>query len=59
MRTHVVLQHYDNLKVSVARAEQLATIDKSDIMSVVTKLRPEDIIRIDTAVRVSLGLEVE
>ena len=58
LKTHVLLQHYDNMKVSVAQAEQLATIDKSDIMSVVTKLRPEDLIRIDTAVRVSLGLEV-
>ncbi len=58
MKTHVLLQHYDNMKVSVAQAEQLATIDKSDILSVVTKLRAEDISRIDAAVRVSLGLEV-
>ena len=59
MKTHVLLQYYDNMKVSVAHAEQIATIDKTDIMSVVTKLRPEDVIRIDSAVRVSLGLEVD
>lgn len=58
MKTHVVLQHYDNLRVSVVQAEQMATIDKRDILSVVTKLRPEDMARVDAAVRVSLGLEV-
>ena len=29
MKTHVVLQHYDNLRVSVVQAEQIFTIDKS------------------------------
>ena len=58
MKTHVVLQHYDNLRVSVVQAEQMATIDKRDILSVVTKLRPEDMARVDAAVRVSLGVEV-
>ena len=58
MKTHVVLQHYDNLRVSVVQAEQIATIDKRDILSVVEKLRPEDMVRIDAAVRVSLGLGV-
>ena len=58
MKTQVDRQHYDNLRVSVVQAEQMATIDKRDILSVVTKLRPEDMARVDAAVRVSLGLEV-
>lgn len=58
MKTHVLLQHYDNLKVSVVQAEQIVTINKSDILSIVTKLRPEDVTRVDTAIRVSLGMEV-
>ena len=28
MKTHVLLQHYDNMKVSVAQAEQISTINK-------------------------------
>lgn len=58
MKTHVVLQHYDNLRVSVVQTEQIATIDKRDILSVVEKLRSEDMARIDAAVCVSLGLGV-
>ena len=59
MKTHVVIQHYPNLRTSVVQTEQMATIDKRDILSIVTKLRPEDMARVDTAVRVSLGLEVD
>mgnify|MGYP000010323066 FL=1 len=58
MKTHVIIQHYDNLRTSVVQAEQIATIDKRDILSVVTTLRPEDMVRVNAAVRVSLGLEV-
>ncbi|MDD4688538.1 MAG: type II toxin-antitoxin system PemK/MazF family toxin [Eubacteriales bacterium] len=58
LKTHVLLQHYDNMRVSVVQAEQIVTINKSDILSVVTKLRPEDITRVDNAVRISIGLEV-
>lgn len=58
MKTHVVLQYYDNLQVSVVQTEQIATIDKQDILSVVEKLRQEDMARVDAAVRVSLGLGV-
>ena len=57
MKTHVLLQHYDNLKISVVQTEQIATIDKSDIISVITKMSPEDMVRVDAAIRVSLGLE--
>jgi len=58
MKTHVLLQHYDNLKLSVVRAEQIATIDKNDVISVIGTLRPEDMVRVDAALKVSLGLEV-
>lgn len=58
MKTHVLLQHYDNLRVSVVQAEQIVTINKTEILSVVTKLRPEDMTRVDNAVRISIGLEV-
>ena len=40
------------------KTEQMATIDKRDILSVVEKLRLEDMARVDVAVRVSLGLGV-
>lgn len=40
------------------KTEQMATIDKRDILSVVEKLRLEDMVRVDAAVRVSLGLGV-
>jgi len=58
MKTHVLLQHYDNLKLSVVQAEQMATIDKSDVLDVVEQLKPEDMARVDAAIRFSLGLEV-
>ena len=57
MKTHVLLQHYDNLKLSVVQTEQLATIDKRDVLSVVGQLRPEDMVRVDAALLFSLGLE--
>lgn len=57
MKTHVLLQHYDNLKLSVVQAEQITTIDKSDVISVVEQLRPEDMARVDAALRCSLGME--
>lgn len=58
MKTRVIIQNYDNLRTSVVQAEQIATIDKRDVLSVVTTLRPEDMVRVNAAVRVSLGLEV-
>lgn len=58
MKTHVLLQHYENMKTSMVQAEQIATINKTDILSVVTHLRPEDIARVDAAVLVSVGLAV-
>ena len=55
--THVVLQWYPGLKkVSVLQAEQLATINKDDVFSVVGHLKEEDMKRVDMAVLTSLGL---
>ena len=57
--THVVLQHYAGLrKVSVLQAEQLATIDKGDVISIVDHLTDNDMARVDQALAASLGLGV-
>ena len=58
LQTHVLLQHYKKLKLSVVQTEQMATIDRSDVLDVVEQLRPEDMARIDAAIKYSLGLEV-
>ena len=57
MKTHVLLQHYDNLKLSVVQTEQVATIDKRNVLGVIGQLRPEDMVRVDAALKFSLGLE--
>jgi len=57
--THIVIQHYEGLrKVSVVQAEQLATIDKEDVLSVIDHLSKADMARVDAALIASLGLEV-
>ena len=56
--THVVIQWYEGLKPSMIQCEQLATISKNDVLSYVTHLRDEDMIRLDKALRASLSLEV-
>lgn len=57
--THVVLQWYRGLKkVSVVQTEQLATIDKGDVISVIDHLTDADMARVDRAIIASLGLEV-
>ena len=58
MKTHVLLQHYDDLLLSVVKAEQIDTVDKDDILGIITMLRPEDVARINAAILVSLGLEM-
>lgn len=58
MRTHVLLQNYDHLRLSVVQAEQMTTIDKADVLGVIEQLRPEDMARVDAALSFSLGLEV-
>lgn len=55
--THVVLQHYDNLKPCVVMTEQLATVDKEDVLSYMAHLRDEDMVRVNRAVIASLQLE--
>ena len=57
--THVVLQHYEGLRPSMIQTEQLATIDKGDVLGYINHLRPEDMIRMDQALMASLGLEVQ
>ena len=57
MPTHIVIQHYDGLrKVSVVQAEQLATIDKGDVISVIDHLSDADMERVNQALKVSLEL---
>ena len=64
--THVVLQWYGGfilieailMKVSVVQTEQLATIDKGDVISVIDHLTDADMARVDRAIIASLGLEV-
>lgn len=58
MKTHVLLQHYDELLLSVVKTEQIDTVDKDDVLEIITEIRTEDMVRIDAAIRVSLGLEV-
>ena len=57
IKTHVLLTWYDELKPSLIQAEQLATVDKGDVLSYITHLRDEDMIRLDKALIFSLGLE--
>ena len=48
MPTHIVLQHYEGLrKVSVVHTEQIATIDKGDVISVIDHLTEADMARVD------------
>lgn len=58
MKTHVLLQYYDELLLSVVKTEQIDTVDKDDVLEIITEIRTEDMVRIDAAIRVSLGLEV-
>lgn len=59
MPTHIVIQHYEGLrKVSVVQAEQLATLDKGDVISVIDHLTEADMARVDIALMASLGLGV-
>lgn len=59
MPTHVVLQWYPGLKkTSVVQTEQIATIAKDDVMSVIDHLSDADMARVDRAIIASLGLEV-
>ena len=53
-----LLQWYDFLyKPSVVLTSQIMTVDRSDIIAVLGELRPEDQIRVDKALKASLGLE--
>lgn len=52
-----LIQWYDFLaKPSVILAGQIMTVDRSDISAVLGVLRPEDQVRVDRAIKASLGL---
>ena len=56
--THVLLQWYEGLKKpTVVQAEQIATISKDDVMSIVDHLREEDMKRVEQAIITSLELK--
>lgn len=58
--TKVVLQWYGGLRnVSVVETEQLSTISKDDVISVIDRLRPEDMERVNKALMASLALGEE
>ncbi len=56
LQTHVPIDHYDGLKPSMIKTEQLATIDKSSVSGYITHLRSDDMALLDRALMVSLGL---
>lgn len=53
---HVTLKGYNLSKTSTILLEQLTTVSKSDIVSKIDHLRDEDKVKVDAALRVSLGL---
>ena len=57
MKTHVPITWYEGLKPSMIQAEQLQTIDKGSVKGYITHLRDEDMVRLDRALIISLGLE--
>ena len=54
--THCLLENDDLALPSLALAEQIFTIDKSRILKYIGHLSPEDMRRVDDAVRISLAL---
>lgn len=58
IRTNVCLQFYKGLynKPAMAKCSQIMTIDKSNIVDVVDYLRPEDVIRLNEAIKISFAL---
>jgi mRNA interferase MazF len=58
MKTHVLLTWYEGLQDSMIQTEQLATVGKEVVRGYITHLREEDMVRLDRALLVSLGLRV-
>lgn len=58
IRTNICLQFYEGLnnKPAMVKCSQIMTVDKNDIIDVVDYLRPEDAIRFNEAIKVSLAL---
>lgn len=59
IKTNVCLQFYEGLnnKPAMVKCSQIMTVDKSNIVSVVDNLRPEDVIRFNRALKTSLDIE--
>lgn len=58
IRTNICLQFYKGLdfKPAMVKCSQIMTVDKDDIIDVVDYLRPEDEVRFNHALKVSLSL---
>lgn len=57
--THVLIRFYQGLPYpSVVQVEQLTTVSKNNVMAVLDHLREEDVIAVNNAIKISLGLEV-
>lgn len=58
IRTNISLQFYDGLdnRPAMIKCSQIMTVDKNNILKVVDHLRPEDEIRFNDALKVSLAL---
>lgn len=56
--TNICLQSYKGLdnRPAMVKCSQIMTVDKNDIIDVVDYLRPEDEIRFNEAIKVSLAL---
>lgn len=54
--THILLNECEGLKNSVILLEQIRTIDKSRLKQKVSQLPPEKVEALDTAIKISLGL---
>ena len=55
--THVLITCYEGLRPSIIQTEQLGTVDKRDVQGFVTHLRDEDVLRLDRALGISVGLK--
>lgn len=54
---HVVLKYWYNMKKSMVMTEQIATVNKQDIIRVMGHLHPEDLMYVDKALQGSLALK--
>ena len=57
MPTHVKIESEIFIKESIALAEQIRVVDKSRLLEYIGKLSQTDMVKIEKAVAVSLGME--